>query len=341
MRQLQTAANTHEDWTKLLRVVVEQGDLASEMGLPSMLGEYRVDGKQVVFRPRYPLQPGVTYRAEARLRHLPGRPLDVSLTSTFQVPSKVVPPSTAVSAIYPTAGELPENLLKFYVVFSAPMSGGHIYEYLHLLDEAGRAIELPFLEIDEELWDPAMKRLTLFIDPGRIKRGVTPLEEVGPALQAGRRYTLVVDADWRDARGVGLKAAYRKSFRVGEPNRTPLDPSRWTVRPPAAGTLQPLVVRFDRPLDWALARRLISVRPVNPAEGGAGLAGVASMADAEREWRFVPARPWRSAKCELLVPFIVEDLAGNNIGKAFEVDLFEGVQRRVTNQVSRLTFEVR
>ena len=33
------------------------------------------------------------------------------------------------------------------------------------------AIELPFLEIDEELWDPAMMRLTLFIDPGRIKRG--------------------------------------------------------------------------------------------------------------------------------------------------------------------------
>ncbi len=341
LRQLQSATITKEAWTKLLRVVVEQGDLASELSLPSMLGEYRVDGKLVVFRPRYPLQPGVSYRAEARLRYLPDRPMDVSLTSAFQVPTNVLTPSAVVSAIYPTADELPENLLKFYVVFSAPMSGGHIYEHIHLLDEAGRPIELPFLEIDEELWDPAMTRLTLFIDPGRIKRGVTPLEQVGPALEAGRTYTLVIDADWRDARGATLKAAFRKSFRVGTPNRTPLDPARWTVRPPAAGTLQPLAVEFDRPLDWALARRLILVRSSSSAADESSEDGVVSMAEAERLWRFAPTRRWRPGRWEILVPSIIEDLAGNNIGKSFEVDLFEGVQRRVTNQISRLTFEVR
>ena len=37
----------------------------------------------------------------------------------------------------------------------------------------------------------------------------------------------------------------------------------------------------------------------------------------------------------------VDVLAGNNIGKAFEVDLFEGVQRRFTNTVVKLSFEVR
>jgi len=43
----------------------------------------------------------------------------------------------------------------------------------------------------------------------------------------------------------------------------------------------------------------------------------------------------------LLVPKTIEDLAGNNIGKAFEVDLFEGVERRFTNATVRLPFEVR
>ena len=37
----------------------------------------------------------------------------------------------------------------------------------------------------------------------------------------------------------------------------------------------------------------------------------------------------------------IEDLAGNNIGKSFEVDLFEGVQRRLTNSTVKLPFEVR
>ncbi|MEK7781574.1 MAG: hypothetical protein AAB370_08770 [Verrucomicrobiota bacterium] len=37
----------------------------------------------------------------------------------------------------------------------------------------------------------------------------------------------------------------------------------------------------------------------------------------------------------------IEDLAGNNIGKTFEEDLREGAQRSFTNQVVKLSFEVR
>jgi hypothetical protein len=37
----------------------------------------------------------------------------------------------------------------------------------------------------------------------------------------------------------------------------------------------------------------------------------------------------------------IEDLAGNNIGKPFEVDTFEGVERRITNQTVSVPFEIR
>ena len=85
------------------------------------------------------------------------------------------------------------------------MSRGGVYEQIRVRDGAGREIELAFLELDEELWDPSMTRLTLLIDPGRIKRGVKPLEDVGPVFEAGRNYSLSVAADCRDAAGRSLR----------------------------------------------------------------------------------------------------------------------------------------
>ena len=90
---------------------------------------------------------------------------------------------TVVTQVYPTSDKLPENQLKFYLHFSAPMSRGDSYKHIQLLDEKGKAVELPFLELDEELWDPAGKRFTLFFDPGRIKRGLKPREEVGNEIR--------------------------------------------------------------------------------------------------------------------------------------------------------------
>jgi hypothetical protein len=39
------------------------------------------------------------------------------------------------------------------------------------------------------------------------------------------------------------------------------------------------------------------------------------------------------------VPTTLEDLAGNNIGKPFEVDLFEGVQKKLSTPTVTLPFE--
>src|SRR5262245_32177700 len=35
--------------------------------VPAMLGEYRLEGSSLVFKPQFPLQPGVRYRAVARI----------------------------------------------------------------------------------------------------------------------------------------------------------------------------------------------------------------------------------------------------------------------------------
>jgi hypothetical protein len=334
---LRRAGWTSSQWQRLLSVYAGQEDPIADLGLPPMSGVYRVDSTSLRFEPQFPLDPGVRYRAVFRPDQLPGkREEGESVTADFQIPARPSTPTTVVRQIYPSAQLLPENLLKFYVYFSAPMSRGHIYDHIHLKDNAARAVELPFLEIDEELWNPEMTRLTLFIDPGRIKRGVRPLEEIGPALEAGKGYSLVIDPDWRDGAGNPLKESFQKSFKVGPPDRDPPDPATWKIEPPRRGTRDALAVSFPEPMDQALARRMIRVTRAS----GEPVEGEPALDEEERRWTFVPARPWRRGPYRLVIQTTIEDLAGNNIGKPFDVDLFESVQRRVVNSSVTLPFEI-
>lgn len=314
---------------KLFSVYADQGNLLTDVNLPPMAGSYSFENKILRFTPQFPFQPGVKYRAVLRAG-------EKAISSTHQIPAKAIESTTTVTAIYPAGDALPENVLKFYLLFSAPMSGGHIYDHIQLRDSAGNAVELPFLEIDEELWNPAMTRLTLFLDPGRIKRGVKPLEEVGPALEVNRSYTLRVSRNWRDANGAPLKADFEKTFKVIDADREPPNPLRWKIIAPKAKTRDPLTVSFDEPLDHALAQRVLRIADA----GGAPVAGTVKLDSADRTWTFVPNNRWSSGTHKLIVPTIIEDLAGNNIGKPFDVDLEER-PRPVTNEVVRVSFTVR
>ncbi len=273
---------------------------------PSMLGAWSGTAAGLRFTPRYPLTAGLTY--EASWKSGEGAPV----TALLRLPKPNGARTTVVEHIYPAGDRLPENLLKFYIHFSAPMTGGDVYRHLHLKDDNGKEVELPFLEVDEELWDREMKRLTVFIDPGRIKRGVKPLEDVGPALVAGKRYSLTVDVTWRDAKGLWLKQPVIKKFTVLPPDRTPPDQGSWIFGVPRAGDRTPLKVEPPETLDHALALRLITV---------AGVAGQASLNKDETEWTFTPDKPWSAGTHRLVIQPELEDLAGNSIGKAFEVDI--------------------
>ncbi len=279
--------------------------LAGE-ALPPMLGKWSSLSGGLRFTPRFPFSQGMSY--EAVWQPVEGK----AVTSRHAVPKAATAPAAMVEHIFPGSENVPENLLKFYLHFSAPMSGGGIYKHIHLRDEAGREVELPFLELDEELWDREHRRLTLFIDPGRVKREVKPLEDIGPALEAGRQFTLTIDAAWLDANGQPMKAAAEKKFKVTAPDRIPPDPKTWRLTSPAPGTKEPLHIRFSEPLDHALALRLITVAEVP---------GQQAMSDDGVQWTFLPVNPWPAGPHRLVIQPELEDLAGNSVGKPFEVDL--------------------
>jgi hypothetical protein len=299
------------------------------MNLPSMAGSYAINKGTLTFKPQFPFTPGVKYRAVLRME---GK----TISSTQETPKRALESTTSVAAIYPPADELPENLLKFYLQFSAPMSGGHIYDHIHLRDDAGKDVQLPFLEIDEELWDPTMTRLTLFLDPGRIKRGVKPLEEIGPALQTGKTYTLRIGREWNDANGAPLKSDFEKTFKVVAADREPPNPLRWKITPPKSKSREPLTIVFDEPLDHAIAQRVLRIDDPK----GAHVAGTVKLDEIDRTFTFTPNDRWNAGVHKLIVPTIIEDLAGNNIGKPFDLDTAED-PRPMTNEVVKVSFTVR
>src|SRR5262245_16243020 len=185
-----------ERWQKLLAVYVHSGDPKKDQDRPALLGTWRVEGKTVTFRPRFPFSAGVQYRAVYNPAGLPTPARDqAAVEKLFRLPRPQTPPTT-VSQVYPTGNKLPENQLKFYIHFSAPMTQGNAYKHVRLLDEKGKEVKWPFLELEEELWNNDGTRFTLYFDPGRIKRGLKPREEVGPVLVEGKKYTLVISSKW-------------------------------------------------------------------------------------------------------------------------------------------------
>jgi hypothetical protein len=319
------AAPPPSGWPSIFQVYAGEGDV------PAMLGSYSVADGALVFSPRFPVTPGM--RVRAVFRPPEGAPVE----AVFDLPKGAAPAATTrVAHVYPSARILPENQLKFYVYFSAPMSKGRAWQKIHLLDAAGAPVVLPFLELDEELWNRDGTRLTVLFDPGRIKREVRPLKEIGPSIQAGRRYTLRIESDWPDARGAPLAAEFRKEFLVAPPDRTPPDPAEWRITAPREGTAGPLLLQFPKPMDYALLQHSLEV--VGPH---GAVAGSVAVEREETEWRFTPRQPWKAGDYRLIVQTTLEDLAGNHVGRAFDVDTFEPITKSIPRETVALPFRTR
>ena len=313
-------------WPSVLAVYTGTGDV------PALLGTYAVEGGVLVFRPSFPFAPGVRYRA---VFHPPGG--GASIERSFDGPPRATTPAARVERVYPSADVLPSNQLRLYIYFSAPMSRGEAGQRIHILDDKGKVLDGVFLP-GEELWDPAFQRLTMTFDPGRIKRGLTSNEKMGPPIAEGKRYTLVIDREWLDARSVPMVERFSKPFRGGPADREPPDPSRWRVTAPKPGTSDPLVVDFPEPMNYPLLQRMLQVS-ANGRTGG--VAGTIRIDRQESRWSFVPGVAWTAGEYRLIVDTGIEDLAGNHVGQPFDIDVFERVTEHITSATMSLPFRVR
>ena len=187
----------------------------------------------------------------------------------------------------------------------------------------------------EELWDPSFRRLTMTFDPGRIKRGLTSNQTIGPPITEGRRYRLVIDRGWPDARGVPMLQGFTKSFVGGPADRTPPDPAGWRIIAPAKETTNPLALDFPAPMNYSLLLRMIRVTHAQK-----NVAGKITLDHHEAEWRYTPDSPWQAGDYQLAIDTGIEDLAGNHIGAAFDIDIFEKVSKTIERKSINLPFTI-
>ena len=316
--------NSRDEWQSIFRVAVAADQ-------PPMLGDYKIDRNRIVFTPMFPLDPGRPYHVTFT------PPGGAPITVIVALPATHTTPTTTVAQVYPSADDVPENQLRLYIHFSAPMGMKGGLDYVHLLDDQGKAVKDPFLPLDAEFWNDDRTRYTVFFDPGRQKRGIPVIEEMGRSLTEGKSYTLVIDAEWRDGNGLPLKEQYRRTFKVGPPDEKALDTSAWQIQPPTAGTRTPLTVAFPEPLDHGLLLRALGVQGADAAPIG----GAITVGGNEVTWSFTPKDFWKAGPHNIVAFAMLEDLAGNRIGRAFEVDQFDRSDQSAEPEKTLIPFTVR
>lgn len=293
-----------------------------------LFGTYERLNNELLFRPAVPPLPGswiaATFAEGSQTK------------AEFEMPGeKAAQQAARVLAIRPSMDALPENLIKFYIEFSRPMTQGDFFQHVVLLNETtSKPVPGAFREV--ELWSPDGRRFTLWLHPGRQKTGVNLNEDEGPVLREGGKYTLRVLDTLTDFTGARLQTPATKTFTVAPHDGTVPEMRRWQVKPPAKGSLEALSVVFDEPMDWAMLETALWVTN----DTGAHVAGMASRSS-EREWRFVPAIPWAAGSYQLHASADLEDLAGNSLARPFESALNETSRASPPVPATELSFSVK
>ena len=217
--------------------------------------------------------------------------------------------------ISPQAKVLPANTLRFYIHFPRPGEAHFDRDNLWLLDEEEQVVRDPFLVLSQELWSVDGRRLTVLMEPGRIKRGLGTDPSHEPAFAVGRTYSLVIAA---------LGQTARHTFRVSDPVLEAIDEANWRLVSPSVGSLDPAVVHFDRVMDAALCADEIGVL----APSGEVVQTRVSLAPDGTAAQLIPRRPWLAGQHRLVVSERLEDVCGNRLGEALDHDLGAGGRPR-------------
>jgi hypothetical protein len=276
-------------------------------GLPPMAGRLVRDGADLYFFPRFTFIDGTAYTVTVKGA--------IVATLVRARPDRMA--TTEVAGIRPTSTEVPRNLLRLYVWFSAPMSDGYAAGHVRLADDNGGTIGGALLPGEHELWDASRRRLTVLLDPARIKRGLAGDKDTGYLLRSGEPFRLVVDGGFHDAQGLPLRAGTHRRYEVGDDERRHVNPRSWLLTAPRAGTAEPVQVAFGRPLDHGLLARCLHVT----GPGGEPIHGALHIGAGEQSWQLVPRRAWALGPHQLIVDPALEDVAGNSVSRVFDRDL--------------------
>jgi hypothetical protein len=273
----------------------------------TILGEVEKRADSLIFTPMIPFTRGLVYEVFDQKE----------LIESFSVPKANAEDAPRVVAIYPSQDTVPENLLKIYLQFSQPMQEGRSSEYIMLVNGGSDTIKGAFLDLQPELWNENRTQLTLWLDPGRIKRDLLPNQKLGTPMQKNRGYRIMISDEWKSTQGSPLGKAYSKTFVTTSRDSVSPNPRNWKIVSPRAETVSALQIDFYESLDHGLLDEAFTVSN----EKGMSVAGQWNFIQEEAKALFVPKEKWLAGQYHLKVDTRLEDLASNNINRPFDREI--------------------
>jgi hypothetical protein len=290
----------------------------------SILGSFSNE-QEIEFKPVIPFTRGMHYGVFYQSKKI----------GWFKISDASAIDTPAILAIFPSKDTLPENLLKVYLQFSHSMREGQSEKYIRLIKNGKDTLTDVFLFLQPELWNANRTVLTLWLNPGRIKKDLQPNLKLGSPLNEKTDYQLFVSKEWTDNQGRFLQKNFMHLFYVSK--RDSLSPiaENWQLKLPKPSTKTALEISLLEPLDHFLLLECLHIKN----KAGKVVEGIFTTADNDRKINFLPKEAWIETDYILEIESRIEDLAGNNLNRVFDRDLTLP-KKGITEKSYRMLFRI-
>ena len=309
-----------EDTFKVIRG--KYTSYAQVESIPSVLGTTTVGNGELVFTPLLHFEWETHYTAfiDKQPYHF-----KLELPETY--------PRLRIVTVYPKQDILPANLLKWYVKFSKPINLSKIYDHISIRDAQGQVVDRAILPLSPPLISEDGTLLTLWIEPGRQKRGLGPNTRLGSVFTEGESYTLIIDENLKDMHGVSIATSFKHSFTIGTPDRRKPQWESWQVTSPDAGTKHPLHILCSESLDYgSLTDGLIVY-----SDSTSPIAVQTQWDESNKSISVEPLSNWKKGSYYILLKKSIEDISGNNLERLFDSEVTDSLPK---NEDLRIYFTI-
>lgn len=264
-------------------------------------GEFSYQKSSTIFHPRVPLSNAFIYELVDKKSK--------QVILKFKLKTKERKPSTFIKVIYPQDSILPQNLLRFHILFSTPMLKGQFDEQVKLINmSTGKEVKNIFIKGPHEIWNEDRTQLSLYLDPGRIKSGLGLQKLLGLPLKTGQLYQLEIAKDWKDVYGNKLFKKHTKVFTVNKLDKCRPDKKQIIIKHKNGK----IILSFNEPINQPQISKTILIQ-----KKGISIKGNWTTKNG-RLYVFTTKQPLEKGRYKISISSELEDLAGNSFRRLFE-----------------------
>jgi hypothetical protein len=238
-----------------------------------------------------------------------------------------------VIKILPSTKQWPENMLKFHIQFNKAVSLPFFYNHIQFISEDNDLLAGIILDLGQILVNDEDNLVTLWIEPGRQKRGIDPNVELDSPLKIGKNYSIRIKASLKDKRGIPMQSDYSHPFQIKEADRTSPKPEKWKIKTPLKDSTFPIEINLQEDLDYKSVLSSVKIQLESKT-----IKGRLKYQFDQQKVLFYPNLPWEKGNYLIFVDKELEDLAGNNLERLFDEDI-KSKTKAITNYTYNFTIE--